>query len=235
MGNRAGETDGKGEAREQGSTTTPSPSLHTRIALKIWPLSFFSGVGSLLFLVCFWIPAGPSLSQKLGGVVALLGLLLLPFPITALRFLRRSKQRKEERLVSVATVLTLLIIPWSILAPTVIRARSCSQISACKSNLENIGTALEIFSVDHQGRYPSSLQQLVENRLLREIPSCPSAGSDTYSGSYQVSEDLKSYLFCCKGHFHSPERCPHHPHPPDYPRYDSKDGLIDYPPGRAPS
>ena len=90
----------------------------------------------------------------------------------------------------------------------------------CCSNLKNIGTALEMYSTDYSGRYPVKLQQLVPE-YLRSIPICPAAGKDTYSESYQMSKDGKSYSFCCKGHFHKSEGAPK-----DDPSYNSKTGLV---------
>jgi hypothetical protein len=65
--------------------------------------------------------------------------------------------------------------------------RGCgSGTSACKSNLKNIGTALEMYSSDHGGEYPPSLATL-SPEYLKRIPECPLAGQDTYSPSYNLS------------------------------------------------
>ncbi len=57
--------------------------------------------------------------------------------------------------------------------------RGCgSGTSACKSNLKNIGTALEMYSSDHGGEYPPSLATL-SPEYLKRIPECPLAGQDT--------------------------------------------------------
>ena len=83
-------------------------------------------------------------------------------------------------------------------------ARSQGQLTACKSNLKNIATALEMYSTDFDGLYPQDLGKLAPN-YLRTIPTCPSAGVDTYSESYY--HDLKPDLFAihCSGNHHRPQ------------------------------
>lgn len=51
-------------------------------------------------------------------------------------------------LIGMAVFITLAIV-----TPNFIRCRCQSSLAACKSNLKNIGTALEMHSVDH-GAYP---------------------------------------------------------------------------------
>lgn len=95
------------------------------------------------------------------------------------------------------------------------RSRAHGQLTACKSSLKNIGTALEMYSTDYRGNFPSSLGKLTPN-YLKTLPSCPAAGLDTYSGSYSVGAN--SYLVRCSGKNHTTlER--------DFPRYSSLKGL----------
>jgi hypothetical protein len=49
------------------------------------------------------------------------------------------------------------------------------QLTACKSNLKNLGTAMEMYSTDHSGRYPKTLAQLTPD-YLKVIPTCPAGG-----------------------------------------------------------
>jgi len=60
--------------------------------------------------------------------------------------------------------------------------------SACKSNLKNIATALEMYATDNRGRYPTGLDQLLQppTPYLKQIPTCPAAGRSTY-GDYQMT------------------------------------------------
>lgn len=80
-------------------------------------------------------------------------------------------------------VLGFVALALAILIPRMIRPKNYGQLTACKSNLKNIGTGLEMYSTDYGGRYPTSLAQLTPN-YLKTLPQCPTAGRDTYSASY---------------------------------------------------
>lgn len=87
----------------------------------------------------------------------------------------------------------------AILVPNFLRARARGPFTACRSNLKNIGKALEMYSTDWDGHYPPELSTLVPT-YLKEIPLCPGAGLDTYSDSYE------------RGHFRcNTVLCPAHP------------------------
>ena len=108
----------------------------------------------------------------------------------------------------------------AIMVPNFIRARGQGQLTACKSNLKNIGTGLEMWSTDYGGEYPDQLGQLTPN-YLRTIPTCPSAGKDTYSAKYSKSPD-KYYEVYCEGDHHQAVGVP-----ANYPRYNGVMGLIE--------
>lgn len=90
---------------------------------------------------------------------------------------------------------------------------------ACKSNLRNIATALEMWSTDHKGRYPRNFKALTPNYLYT-LPVCPAARHDTYTATYKRGTKADSYSFYCKGHYHKSEQFP-----ANRPAYDSKNGL----------
>lgn len=69
----------------------------------------------------------------------------------------------------------------------------------CQRNLLNIGTALEMYAVDHRGRYPTRLAGLVP-AYLKYIPKCPEAHADTYSATYHA--EGRRYAFACGGAHH---------------------------------
>lgn len=105
----------------------------------------------------------------------------------------------------------------------------------CKSNLKNIGTALEMWSTDHEGKYPASLAELTPD-YLKYIPACPAAGKDTYSGTYSSFHDPAGrkfdgqdgvkdcYQFECAGHNHANLDVP-----ANYPNYNGIRGIIEHP------
>ena len=102
--------------------------------------------------------------------------------------------------------------------------RCAGKLTACKSNLKNLATGLEMWASDHRGAYPSDLNQLVGENYLQNIPTCPAARRDTYSRTYRRKGS--GFELSCGG-------CHHHDanlHQPDYPRYDSQEGPIFTPP-----
>ena len=107
----------------------------------------------------------------------------------------------------------------AILAPNFMRARGQGQFTQCQSNMKNIGTALEMYATDNSGHYPDSLSKLSPD-YLRHIPTCASAGKDTYSPSYQSSVEPDAYTFYCSGHHHKAVGVG-----PNYPQYNSTTGL----------
>lgn len=132
--------------------------------------------------------------------------------------------------------------------------RSHGILTACESNLRNISTALEMYSVDHGGTYPHGVERLTPN-YLRVIPTCPAAEADSYSATYKTfnnpavacgdhaSQETDSgkcqrhklaleqlmptdynYRFCCGGANHEDVDIS-----ADYPAYDSISGLQEHP------
>jgi len=105
----------------------------------------------------------------------------------------------------------------AILVPNFLKARAQGQLTACRSNLKNLGTALEMYATDSKGEYPKLLKD-VSPRYLKGIPTCPSTKNDTYSNSYVCS--ASNFSLCCKGENHRVDR-------PDYPSYNAREGLVD--------
>lgn len=118
-------------------------------------------------------------------------------------------------------VLLIVALLAAVIAPNFLRARCQGQSTACKSNLKNIATALEMFSTDHGGRYPALLSELTP-KYVKSIPTCPSAGKDTYSSSYRVRRDPDYFQICCSGTNHADVGLAS-----NQPAYDSVQGLIE--------
>lgn len=68
----------------------------------------------------------------------------------------------------------------------------------CKSNLKNVGTALEMYESDFKV-YPDRLTLLTPN-YLKTIPTCPAASRDTYSASAEMAPE--HYTVMCAGRNH---------------------------------
>lgn len=131
---------------------------------------------------------------------------------------------------SIAAALVASALLAVILVPNFIQARSRGRFPACKSNLRNISTALEMYSADFSGYYPERMA-LLEPDYLRAIPTCPSAGRDTYSASYvravrpPGATKGDAYTLMCQGANHESAGLE-----PDFPQYNSVEGIVE----RAP-
>lgn len=160
-------------------------------------------------------PPGPEqkvMRQLLGGVKDARGVGYTVVEKDGVRLVSRGNAALASGSTAVAA---------AILVPNFIKARSQGQLTACKSNEKNIATALEMYSTDHQGHYPSSLQELTPE-YLRVVPTCPAARSDTYSQSYEVTTNPDMFSFCCSGHSHQSAGLA-----PDRPAYNAMQGLLD--------
>ncbi len=87
--------------------------------------------------------------------------------------------------------------------------------SECIENLKNIGTALEMYSSDNHGKYPSNPLLLVPG-YLKTIPHCPSSGA----GDYQFRLSPANFTVTCVSASHRLDNAPVSP-----PRYSSEKGL----------
>ena len=63
--------------------------------------------------------------------------------------MKLQKKRAGFTLIELMIVIAIIAILAAILVPNFIRARAQGQLTACKSNLKNIGTALEMYSTDN--------------------------------------------------------------------------------------
>ncbi|MCE1247253.1 MAG: hypothetical protein LWY06_11465, partial [Firmicutes bacterium] len=71
----------------------------------------------------------------------------------------------------------------------------------CKENLKRIGTAIELYSTDNSGHYPSFLS-LVAPGYISELPTCPAANKDTYRESYSSAWSPDTFTIYCSGQHH---------------------------------
>lgn len=131
-------------------------------------------------------------------------------------------------LIELMIVIAIIAILAAILVPNFIRARAQGQLTACKSNLKNIGTALEMYSTDWTGKYPGTAAKLTPN-YLKVFPRCPAVSVDTYSATLNFvdpSGTYKDYYYIqCAGANHTAVDVTG-----NYPAYDGITGLIE----RAP-
>lgn len=121
-----------------------------------------------------------------------------------------------------------LLIVLAVVVPNFIRARTSGSPGACKSNLKNLGTAMEMYSTDNNGKYPTGSNAFLTPNYLKTIPECPAAGTDTYrltSGpgiTYNTQGYQDYYFIICEGANHLSVSVP-----PNYPQYNGVVGLIE--------
>jgi prepilin-type N-terminal cleavage/methylation domain-containing protein len=134
-------------------------------------------------------------------------------------------------LIELMIVIAIIAILAAILVPNFIRARAQGQLTACKSNLKNIGTALEMYSTDWSGKYPNAGTAVLTPNYLKSVPECPATSSNTYTATFgpgaalNVSSYDDYYYVECTGQNHDAVSVTG-----NYPAYNGIQGLIE----RAP-
>lgn len=103
-----------------------------------------------------------------------------------------------------------------------LEAKREAPLRGCKSNLKNIATWLEMWSVDHEDVYPENLGLLTPDYLI-VIPPCPVAKTDTYSATYKLFPDPVFFQIQCTGD-HSADGMA-----PGLPAYNAAQGIIEKP------
>ena len=139
----------------------------------------------------------------------------------------RSK-RGGFTLIELMIVIAIIAILAAILVPNFIRARAQGQVTACKSNLKNIATALEMYSTDYGGRFPTAIASggVLTPNYLRTLPTCPGAGSVTYESSgYSSTSSPDAYNINCNTTNHKGVDITIG----GYPQYNSASGLVERP------
>lgn len=124
-------------------------------------------------------------------------------------------------LIELMIVIAIIGILAAILVPNFVRARAQGQATACKSNLKNLGTALEMYSTDAGGRFPTALLRVTPN-YMKTIPTCASAGTRTYTSGYTRNTNPDAYTVFCAGTNHKSVDVA-----ANYPQYSSVRGLIE--------
>lgn len=140
------------------------------------------------------------------------------------------KPSDSSRLYLAFAIIGIALVLGAILVPNYFRAQARSSMTACKSNVKNIGTAIEMYVEDHKGANPSELAQLTPN-YLKSLPECPAAGYANYvlsvgkDAPMNSTGDAQYYFIACKGENHTGVAITG-----DYPAYSAAQGLIE----RAP-
>lgn len=101
-------------------------------------------------------------------------------------------------LVELLTVLVILGILAALMIPRLTRSRMRTFHNACVQNVHNIGTALQTYANDNDGRFPPALSALTTDRtpVLKALPICP---SDESAYGYEVENEDRLFTVSCTG------------------------------------
>ncbi|MBO8127355.1 MAG: prepilin-type N-terminal cleavage/methylation domain-containing protein [Firmicutes bacterium] len=115
----------------------------------------------------------------------------------------RSIWRKEKgfTLIELLIVVAIIGILAGIAVPRLSKSTEAAKEGACKANMSTLVSAIETYKAI-EGSYPSSLDNLVSEGYIKEVPTCPS-GSSNDSGSDQYEYNLSDgdyTLTCPNGH-----------------------------------
>jgi len=197
-------------------------------------------LGLLIYMGVFCIPEALTRSSYAGNVKPLLDCFFLMLIFASIRVLNRHEFRQfllqralpgKKALVSLSLVSAITL--WCCVF-TLPRPLQAYGLTATKSNLKNIGTALEMYSTDNMGLYPRELSEVTPD-YLKTLPRLDYMGDSTnteyyrdrygYTGGYgyEVSGDAAHYTVTVAV--------------PDHPsngklmkiRYTSREGLMEDP------
>lgn len=134
--------------------------------------------------------------------------------------------KKGFTLIELMIVIAIIAILAAILVPNFMKARAQGQLTSCKSNVKNLGTACEMYSTENNGRYPSSLAEITTASadsapLMKMLPKCP-VSNDTNSYGYKSSTNPDKYGIWCASGDHRAGGV----RDKGYPQFDSTTGLI---------
>jgi prepilin-type N-terminal cleavage/methylation domain-containing protein len=97
------------------------------------------------------------------------------------------KRKKGFTLIELMIVIAIIAILAAVLVPNFMRAREASRLTACKSNLKSLSTAMETYSNDYDGMYPGgtgggTITQAGNNNDSANTPSGASSFRRDYVG-----------------------------------------------------
>lgn len=110
-----------------------------------------------------------------------------------------SPQRKAFACGELFVPIIVAAVLAAVLVPNFIKARRQGQLTACKSNLKYIATAIEMYSQDSHDMWPEHLDPLVP-KYLKALPTCPAHPSQAYASAYEHVPGR--YTLTCQGSEH---------------------------------
>jgi hypothetical protein len=170
------------------------PPLETMVLVSMACVALSVVVFLLAGLTRFVAPPW-AVGALLGALLALLGIIV---GVPAYHSVRRSKGRKRGRTHAVISMLagTGLFLVFLVVA-LVGFARDVWMRPTCEENLQRIYSALRSYADDHEGKFPSSLETLVDDGYLASNHwlTCPAhkmpVGETTYVLTPQINISAK--------------------------------------------
>ena len=103
-------------------------------------------------------------------------------------------------LIELMIVIAIIGILAAILVPNLVRARFKSYHAACVQNIRNVATALEVYAIENDQRYPPGLVELTVGTppFMGSVPDCPT-NAVSYSTTYTPGPNNGTYVLTCPG------------------------------------
>ncbi len=120
----------------------------------------------------------------------------------------KAKKKAEPNLVEVGSILFILAVLFSVILPAwdivSAQAQEEANLRKCQQNLLTIHRGVDTYRKAHNGRFPPTLRELLAEKILPEMPKCPSSEKQTYTGKgYQYKQgDPGRYTLMCLGNAH---------------------------------
>lgn len=78
--------------------------------------------------------------------------------------------------------------------------QTSGRLAECQSNLQTLSGAAKKYAEKNQGHYPRDLGQLVSEKFLSALPTCPTARQMTYTDYVASERPAAMTVSCCGGH-----------------------------------
>ncbi|MBI3008747.1 MAG: DUF1559 domain-containing protein [Candidatus Omnitrophica bacterium] len=125
--------------------------------------------------------------QKHAGLIILFSIIV----IIALLWIFTSSVEKTRRislpssLIQALVIIAIIAVLAAVLLPSLSSSRESARRSSCVSNLHQLGLALHQFAMDHHGKFPNNLEELLTNYLsgARRVFICPTSTDTVESGA----------------------------------------------------
>lgn len=143
------------------------------------------------------------------------------------------KSKRAFTLIELMIAIAIIAILAAILVPSFKKARAKSQLATCTQNCRSLATALEMYAVDFDGRYPdlsglAGLGMLTAGNYMRRLPECPSKGQCTFL-DYASNTTPDKFSFSCLGNQHGDVFSGFGLPGTNIPAYTAEGGVVDHP------